>query len=124
MKPLTLTLQGFGPYAEAQTIDFTALGERRLFLIHGPTGAGKTSVLDGMCFALYGDATGGERDGRGMRSDFVGPDVETRVILDFAVGDKTYRVTRQPAYERPKLRGEGTTTTPARPFLQHTRPSL
>jgi exonuclease SbcC len=113
MRPLSLTVEGFGPYARTQTLDFTTLGERRLFLIHGPTGSGKTTVLDAICFALYGDTTGKEREGKGMRSDFVGPETETRVTLDFAVGEKTYRVTRQPAYERPKLRGEGTTQTPA-----------
>jgi len=111
VRPLCLTIEGFGSFAQKQVIDFAELAQRRLFLIHGPTGSGKTTVLDAICFALYGDTTGGERDGKGMRSDFVGPDVETQVTLDFEVGPKVYRVWRQPAYERAKLRGEGVTQT-------------
>lgn len=112
MRPVRLVVEGFGSFAERQVIDFSELAERRLFLIHGPTGSGKTTILDAICFALYGDTTGGERDGKGMRSDFVGPEVDTEVTLDFEVGTKAYRVSRQPAYERAKLRGEGTTRTP------------
>lgn len=112
MRPLRLELEAFGAFAERQVLDFRALGEQRLFLVHGPTGAGKTTLLDAICFALYGDSTGAERDARGFRSDFVGPERITSVTLDFSVGERVYRVTRQPEQHRAKLRGEGTTVSP------------
>ena len=62
MKPLRLGVRAFGPYRSEQRIDFRALGDRRLFLINGPTGAGKSSVLDGMAYALFGEASGTDRD--------------------------------------------------------------
>lgn len=106
MKPLKLTMQAFGPYADEQTLDFADLAGRSFFLICGPTGAGKTSVLDGMCYALYGE-TSGERDGKQMRSDHAALTTPTRVAFEFAVGGRTYRVTRSPEQERPKRRGQG-----------------
>ena len=112
MRPLTLTMEAFGSYAREQTLDFNELGEHRLFLIHGPTGSGKTTVLDAICFALYGDTTGGERDAKGMRSDFAPPEANTRVALDFALGERVYRVERTPEQMRPKLRGDGFTKQP------------
>ncbi len=112
MRPLRLELAAFGPYADPQVIDFRVLGERRLFLVHGVTGAGKTTLLDAICFALYGDATGADRDAKGFRSQFSGPELETSVTLDFQLGERVYRVTRQPEQERAKLRGEGTTVSP------------
>lgn len=112
MRPLRLELTAFGPYAEPQVIDFGVLGERRLFLVHGPTGAGKTTLLDAICFALYGDTTGMDRDGRGFRSQFAGPKLETTVTLDFQLGPRVYRVTRQPEQERAKRVGQGTTVSP------------
>ena len=69
MKPLQLTLQAFGPFAKTEHIDFSTLGNNPLFLINGPTGAGKSSILDAICFALYGQTTGAERDGAQMRCD-------------------------------------------------------
>jgi DNA repair protein SbcC/Rad50 len=111
MKPLRLELAAFGPYAEPQVVDFEQLGERRLFLVHGPTGAGKSTLLDALCFALYGDTAGPERDGKSFRSHFSGPEQTTSVTLDFRVGERTYRVVRQPEQERAKLRGEGTTVS-------------
>ena len=113
MRPLRLELTAFGPYPGAQVVDFRELGERRLFLIHGPTGSGKTTLLDAISFALYGDASGGDRDGKGLRSQFAGPDRTTGVVLDFALGERVYRVARQPEQERAKLRGEGTTVSTA-----------
>lgn len=112
MRPLRLELAAFGPYAEPQVIDFRALGERRLFLVHGPTGAGKTTLLDAVCFALYGDATGPDREVKGFRSQFAGPALETTVSLDFQLGERVYRVTRQPEQERAKRVGQGTTISP------------
>lgn len=107
MKPIRLEMQAFGPFAGRESVDFTRLGEQALFLIHGPTGAGKTTLLDALCFALYGDTSGGERDARAMRSDHAQDDVETRVELEFRLGEASYRVSRSPAQLRPKKRGEG-----------------
>lgn len=113
MKPLQLTLQAFGPFAGTETIDFQALGRNPLFLINGPTGAGKSSILDAVCFALYGQTTGAEREAAQMRCDFADATVLTEATLDFTLGDKTYRIRRIPTQERPKSRGEGTTAQQA-----------
>lgn len=109
MKPLKLTMSAFGPYAGTQVLDFTELGSHSFFLIHGPTGSGKTTILDAMCFALYGDTSGAEREGRQMRSDYADLSVITAITFDFAVGAEIYRIKRNPEQERPKKRGEGTT---------------
>ncbi len=110
MTPLNLTMQAFGPFAGTQTIDFTALGRSPLFLINGPTGAGKSSILDAICFALYGQTTGNERDPAQMRCDQADASLLTEVTLDFRLRGVEYRVRRVPQQERPKARGEGTTT--------------
>lgn len=110
MKPLNLTIQAFGPFARREQIDFTQLGSNPLFLINGPTGAGKSSILDAICFALYGQTTGAERDPMQMRCDHADPSLLTEVVLAFQLGDTRYRVRRIPTQERPKARGEGTTT--------------
>lgn len=108
MRPLYLSMTAFGPYAGTQQLDFSELKGRSFFLIHGPTGSGKTTILDAMCFALYGD-TSGARDGKAMRSDHADGHVLTEVIFDFAVGSDVYRLKRVPEQERPKKRGDGTT---------------
>ncbi len=108
MKPLSLTMTAFGPYAEEITIDFQKL--TGLFLIAGNTGAGKTSIFDGITFALYGETSGSTREVRSVRSDFATPDTKTEVTLRFLQGKNEYTITRNPAYERPKLRGTGGTT--------------
>lgn len=112
MKPLCLTMTAFGPYAGLQKLDFRELQDRNFFLIHGPTGSGKTTILDGMCFALYGDASGVERDGKSMRSDHAEEVVITEVVFEFAIGEARYQVKRIPEQERPKKRGEGKMTMP------------
>ena len=112
MRPITLTLTAFGPFAGIQTVDFAALGEAPLFLINGPTGAGKTMLLDALCFALYGESTGGERAGVDLRCDRADSDIATRVELVFELGTHRYRVERQPTQTLPKQRGEGYTTRP------------
>lgn len=113
MKPLKLTLQAFGPFAASEQVDFTLMGSNPLFLINGPTGAGKSYILDGICFALYGHTTGAERDPSQMRCDFAEPTVMTEVSLDFSLGNKQYRVRRVPAQEKPKKHSEGTTVQAA-----------
>jgi exonuclease SbcC len=117
MKPLSLTLQAFGPFAGTEIINFQALGENPLFLINGPTGAGKSSILDGICFALYGESTGKEREAVNMRCDYAKPDLLTEIILDFRLGQKDYRIRRLPTQEKPKNRGEGTTTQQSEAYL-------
>jgi exonuclease SbcC len=109
VRPIKLVVRAFGPYAAEQVFDFAALDGRSFFLIHGPTGAGKTSILDAICFALYGVASGA-RDPRQMRSDHAKPDSLTEVTFDFSIGRERYRVHRRPEQERPKKRGAGTMT--------------
>ncbi len=110
MRPLRLALDGFGPYAERQEVDFAALGTHRLFLICGPTGAGKTSLLDAICFALFGESSGEERRPGHLRSLHAAPERPTKVTFDFVQTGRHWRIHRQPAWERPKQRGEGTTS--------------
>ncbi|MDE2614922.1 MAG: AAA family ATPase, partial [Burkholderiales bacterium] len=107
MKPLKLTLQAFGPFAGREEVDFTRLPAGALFLISGPTGAGKTSILDGITYALYGDTSGGERSAREMRSHHADDALQTEIEFDFALGERRYRVKRVPEQERAALRGSG-----------------
>lgn len=106
MRPLTLTMSAFGPYAGTETLDFQSLGSHTLFLICGPTGAGKSTVLDAMCYALYGKTSGGLRSGAHLRSDYAGSGVLTKVTFDFAVGEKRYRIERSPEQMRQKKRSK------------------
>lgn len=96
MKLIRLTMTAIGPYKDKETIDFTELGDRNLFVISGPTGAGKTTIFDAITFALYGTASGSDRDNTAMlRSHFASDDVHSAVELVFQIHDKTYRVLRQ-----------------------------
>ena len=108
MKPHQLTIEAFGPYAERVEIDFDALSGEGLFLIHGSTGAGKTFLLDAICFALYGEVSG-DRGVKGLRSDHAGPMAVPRVELEFSAGGCRYRVQRSPAHTAAKARGQGST---------------
>lgn len=111
-----LRLRAFGPFATEQTIDFDPLGAGGLFLLDGPTGAGKSTVLDAITFALYGP---GERGGDGrLHSHFADPSVEPRVVLEFSLRGVRQRVTRTPEFPRPKRRGDGTTIQHAAVHLQ------
>lgn len=94
MKPLRLLLQAFGPYPDKAELDLTAFEETGLFLISGPTGSGKTALLDAMSFALFGRATGGRRTFDAMRCMSAADDVPTRVEYDFSLQGKTYRFCR------------------------------
>lgn len=108
MKPIRLEMTAFGPYSRTVILDFTSLADRSMFLITGPTGAGKTSILDAMVYALYGQTSGGLRDGADMRSDYADGEVATRVSFEFALGGKDYRIDRAPRQTLKKLRGTGT----------------
>lgn len=99
----------FGPYAEPQTIDFSRFADHNLFLIHGATGAGKSFVLDAICYALYGESSGSDRDATDLRSQYATPRDPTEVTLDFQLGAKHYRVKRRPKMQLAKKRGSGTT---------------
>jgi DNA repair protein SbcC/Rad50 len=116
MRPHRLELEAFGPYADAVQVDFDPLARDGLFLIHGSTGAGKTYLLDALCFALYGEVSG-ERSVKGLRSDHAAPGQVPRVTLEFSASGGRWRVQRQPACEVARSRGEGTTTKPARAAL-------
>ncbi|WP_153009936.1 AAA family ATPase, partial [Sporosarcina koreensis] len=101
MKPIQLTMTAFGPYKGTETIDFRQLEEHRLFVVSGATGAGKTTIFDGICFALYGQASGEDRtDIRSMRSDFADDAVQTAVELIFELNRRTYRIMRQIPYTK------------------------
>jgi len=109
LKPIRLTFQAFGPFVKKQSLDFTLLGNRSFFLINGPTGSGKTTILDAISFALYGETSGNERQGTSMRSDHAPASLQTEVTFEFTLGDRMYRVTRIPEQTRTKRRGSGTT---------------
>ncbi|MGW6906149.1 AAA family ATPase [Streptomyces sp. NPDC054940] len=115
-----LDVTAFGPFGGSQTVDFDALSTAGLFLLHGPTGAGKTSVLDAVCYALYGSVPGARQSGQGMtlRSDHAVAGTRTEVRLELTVAGRRLEVTRQPPWERPKKRGSGTTLDKAQSWLR------
>lgn len=117
MKPLKLTMCAFGPYADVQIIDFTELDNRNIFLINGPTGAGKTTIFDAISYALFGEASNTNKDRDGLRSDFASQETITYVDLEFSLRDKKYKVTRYPQQARKKSRGEGFTYKNSEAFL-------
>lgn len=107
MKPISLTIEAFGPYRDSVTLDFNELQNHSMFLISGPTGAGKTSILDAMVYALYGEPSGEVRKTDAIRSDFAEPDRMTRVDFSFSIGEAQYRVERLPKQLVAKKRGTG-----------------
>lgn len=113
MRPINLIISAFGPYAEKIEIDFTKLGTSGLYLITGDTGAGKTTIFDAITFALYGEASGKNRDSSMLRSKYAKDETPTEVCLTFEYNNKIYTVRRNPEYQRPKSRGEGFTTEKA-----------
>ncbi|MCT9820712.1 AAA family ATPase [Microbacterium sp. W1N] len=118
MKLHRLELTGFGPFRGTQSVDFDAFDADGLFLISGRTGAGKSSILDGVSFALYGTVPRYDGGDRRLRSDHCGDGDPTWVRLEFTVGDRRLRVTRAPEYDRPAKRGTGTVTEPTAAELE------
>ena len=106
MRVHRLEIEAFGPFAERVVVDVDALSAEGLFLIHGPTGSGKTSLLDAICFALYADVPGA-RSRRGLRSDHAKPNAVPRVALELTAGERRFRIVRSPEFHRPKRRGTG-----------------
>lgn len=114
-----LQISGFGPFAGTEEIDFDRLSAHGLFLLNGPTGAGKTSVLDAICFALYGSVPGARQDGKRLRSDHADPAQEPAVTCEFSAQGRRFEVTRSPAWDKPSARGKnGFTTQQAKTLLR------
>ena len=118
MRLHSLELTAFGPYAQMQRLDFGRLSSSGLFLLEGPTGSGKTTILDAITFALYGGLAGDESAEDRLRSHFAAPDAEPSVSLEFSVRGVRHRLTRVPEHRRPKRRGDGFTTEAAHVHLQ------
>ena len=113
-----LAITAFGPFAGHEAIDLDALASCGLFLIHGPTGAGKTSILDAICFALYAAVPGARTGARAsLRSDHAAQGVVPEVTLEFTAAGRRLRICRSPEFSRPKKRGTGQTTVPAKVVL-------
>jgi len=108
-----LEVTAFGPFADTVTVDFDALSGAGLFLLCGPTGAGKTSVLDAVCFAVYGDVPGDRSSAKRLRCDVAPAGRAPRVRLELTLAGRRFRLTRSPQWSRPKKRGTGTTTEQA-----------
>lgn len=116
-----LEITAFGPFAETVTVDLDRLSSAGLFLLSGPTGAGKTSVLDAICFALYGDVPGDRASAKRLRCDQAAPGVAPRVVLEATLAGRRFRIGRSPAWDRPKKRGTGSTTEQAAVVVQEQR---
>ncbi|MDQ6656899.1 MAG: SMC family ATPase [Actinomycetota bacterium] len=117
MRLHTLTLSAFGPYPGRVQVDFDALGAGGLFLLHGDTGVGKTTLLDGVAFALYGTVPGARGEAKRLRCDSADPHVRTQVELELTVAGRRLSIVRNPEYQREKSRGDGVTTERARAVL-------
>lgn len=117
MKPVKLTMCAFGPYPDKTEVDLSLFGGCGLFLVTGDTGAGKTTIFDAISFALYGEASGTNRESIMLRSDFALPETKTYVELEFLYRGQTYKIERSPKYMKAKTRGEGTTLVNANATL-------
>lgn len=113
MRPIKLTICGFGPYAGKEVVDFTKLNGRNIFVVSGKTGAGKTTIFDAISFSLYGEPSGDTRETRSLRSDFADDDIDTFVELDFEIKGEVYKVKRSPLYLKKKKNKEGYTDSKA-----------
>lgn len=119
MRPIQLSISAFGPYADRKVLDMEALGTGGLYLITGDTGAGKTTIFDAIMFALYGEASGTNREASMLRSKYAPPEIPTEVELVFDYGEKRYTVRRNPEYERPAKKGSGLTVERASACLTY-----
>lgn len=124
MKPIRLVMSAFGPFAGKVEVPFEEFGDEGLYLITGDTGAGKTTIFDAITFALYGEASGQVREAGMLRSQYAEPGIRTFVELTFLCHGKRYKVTRNPEYQKPKARGEGTTLQRADAVLEFPDGSL
>lgn len=113
MRPFKLVISAFGPYAKEETIDFSLLDGKNIFLITGATGAGKTTIFDAISYALFGEASGSSRETDSLRSDFAKSNRLTFVELDFELRGEVYHVKRMPQQLKPKVKGEGFTNQSA-----------
>ena len=119
MRIHSLRISAFGPFAGTEQINFDRLSTHGLFLLNGPTGAGKTSVLDAICFALYGSVPGARQDGKRLRSDHAEPDLEPAVSCEFSAQGRHFEVSRSPAWDKPSARGKnGFSTQQAKTLLR------
>jgi exonuclease SbcC len=116
-----LSITAFGPFVDTVQVDFDELAAAGVFLLTGDTGAGKTSVLDAVCFALYGEVPGDRHSARHLRSDHADPGAEPRVVLRASIGERSFRFTRSPRWDRPKRRGSGTTPVQAHVVVEELR---
>ncbi|MFD8531117.1 AAA family ATPase [Streptosporangium canum] len=123
MRPHRLWISAFGSFPAEEEVDFDALSEAGLFLIHGPTGAGKTTVLDALCYALYGRVPGKRDSAKSLRCDHATPGRGPSVALEVTIRGRRLKITRSPAWQRPKLRGTGTTRENEKALLQELTPS-
>lgn len=119
MRPLKLIMSAFGPYAGRVEIPFDEFGKKGLYLINGDTGAGKTTIFDAVCFALYGEPSGNVRDERMLRSQYADEEVPTYVDMDFEFHGSKYNIRRNPSYMRPKKHGDGFTEEKANAVLTY-----
>lgn len=113
MRPNKLIMSAFGPYAGKTTVELDKLGQNGLYLITGDTGAGKTTIFDAITYALFGEASGDNRETSMFRSKYAEPETPTEVELYFTCNNKEYYIKRNPEYDRPKSRGEGFTSEKA-----------
>lgn len=114
---MSLTMSAFGPYAGVEKVDFRMLQGKNIFLITGPTGAGKTTIYDAISYALFGEASGSSRDKDTLRSDFASPEVPTYVELEFSLKGKNYTISRYPQQDRKRARGDGFVFKSAEAYL-------
>lgn len=105
MRPIKLTISAFGPYSGKVELDLDRLGERGLYLITGDTGAGKTTIFDAITFALYGSASGDNRESSMLRSKYADEDTPTMVEMRFICRGEEYLIKRNPEYEKKKKDG-------------------
>lgn len=111
MRLHALSISAFGPFATKQSVDFDALAEHGLFLLNGATGAGKTSVLDAVCFALYGSLPGARQGSKSLKSHHADATAEPEVVLEFSAQGRRFEVRRTPSWDRPSARSKNGSTT-------------